>query len=183
MKLNFWCVVALGLSIGSAWSQGQPHVHSAARLGVTVDTNKVTLQVQAPLAGLMGFERPPRGEAETRRAAAAIAALKSASKLFRFTAAAGCTATGVELESAVLKLGRAAATESPGDHANLDATYVFNCANAAKATAVDVGVFDAFGRISNLKVDIVTAKGQFKRDLKRPAKRISLVRKVDRSIA
>lgn len=177
MKPISACAALLFLSIsGWALAQGRPHVHGVAELDIAIEHRKVTLQLEAPLDSLLGFERAPRGVAETRRVEAAIAALKSADTLFRFPPAAGCAPAGVDLSSAALKLGSPEPSESQEGHADLDATYVFECTDVAKATEVDVGLFDAFIRMQRVKIEIATSKGQFKRDLKRSARRISLVR-------
>jgi hypothetical protein len=151
-------------------------VHGVAQLDIAVESGTITLQLEIPLDSLLGFERAPRGVAEARRAETAIAALKAADALFRFTPGAGCTSSSVELRSTALKLGSPDPAEAHEGHADLDATYVFKCTDAAKATGIDVGLFDAFIRMQSLKVEVVTAKAQFKRDLKRPANRVSLVR-------
>ncbi|MDL2336832.1 MAG: DUF2796 domain-containing protein [Pseudomonadota bacterium] len=174
--IRAWSAVLLLLITGAALAQGRPHVHGVAELNVAVEPGRITLQIETPLDSLLGFERAPRGVAETRVAETTIAALKAADALFKFTPAAGCTSASVELSSAALKLGTPDPAEQHEGHADLDATYVFKCADAAKATEVDVGLFDAFIRMQSLKVEVVTAKGQFKRDLKRPSKRVSLVR-------
>ncbi|MBP6225440.1 MAG: DUF2796 domain-containing protein [Rhizobacter sp.] len=175
-RISAW-VAALFLSSGTVvLAQGQPHVHGVARLDVAVEAGQVVLQFETPLDSLLGFERAPRGADETRRAELAIAALKAADALFRFTPAAGCTPARVDLRSAALKLGSPDPAEAHEGHADLDATYVFKCVDSAKAAEVDVGLFEAFSRLQGLKVEVVTARGQFKRDLKRPAKRVSLAR-------
>lgn len=167
----------LCLSIsGAALAQGRPHVHGIAELDIAIETGKITLQLEAPLDSLLGFERAPRGVAEARRVETAVAALKAAGALFRFTPTAGCAVASVDLNSAALKLGSPDPAEEREGHADLDATYVFNCTDTAKATEVDVGLFDAFIRMQRLKVEVATAKGQFKRELKRPAQRVSLAR-------
>lgn len=174
--ISLWAAV-LWLSIGgAALAQGRPHVHGIAELDIAIEAGKITLQLETPLDSLLGFERAPRGVAETRRAETAVAALKAADALFRFTPTAGCAVASVQLSSAALKLGTPDAADEHAGHADLDATYVFNCTDAAKATEVDVGLFDAFIRMQSLKVEVATAKGQFKRELKRPAKRVALVR-------
>jgi hypothetical protein len=174
--ISAWAAV-LCLSIsGGALAQGRPHVHGVAELDVAIEAGRITLQLETPLDSLLGFEREPRGVAETRRAETAVAALKAAGALFRFTPSAGCAVASVDLSSAALKLGSPDPVEQHAGHADLDATYVFNCVDVAKATEVDVGLFDAFIRLQSLKVEVATAKGQFKRDLQRPAKRVSLRR-------
>jgi hypothetical protein len=168
---------AMCLSIGSAAiAQGRPHVHGVAELDIVIEPGKITLLLEAPLDSLVGFERAPRSVAETRRAETAVAALKAADALFRFTPVAGCAVASVQLRSPALKLGSTDAGDEREGHADLEATYVFNCGDVAKAADVDVGLFDAFIRMQRLKVEVAGANGQFKRDLKRTSKRVSLVR-------
>ncbi len=178
MRLSCCGWLAIGLVASSpAWSQGTPHVHGAARLEVVVEASQVTLQLELPLDSLVGFEHAPRGAAQIQRAAAAVQALNAADALFKFTPAARCVVHSVVLESAALNLGpRAAADTPPSDHADVDATYVFTCADTPRATEVDIGLFEAFSRLQQVTAEVATAKGQFKRALTRPAKRVSLVR-------
>ncbi len=171
------CLGLLALLVaGAACAQGRPHVHGVTQVSIAVETGKITIALGAPLDNLLGFEREPRGVAEQRRAHTAVAALKAADTLFRFTPQAGCAVAGVELRSAALKLGAPDASQSPDGHGELDGTYVFSCTDSAQAAEVDVGLFDAFIRMQRLQIQVVTPRGQFKRDLKRPAKRVSLVR-------
>ena len=177
MDLRLVCVALIGLSMSvAAGAQGHPHVHGAATLGIVVETGRVTVQLETPLDGLLGFERAPRTDAEKRRVADAATTLKGADSLFRFTPAAGCTSASVELNSAALGLGHPDPGEAHAEHADLDATFVFRCPHTERLTEVDVGLFSAFAGMNRLLVEVVTARGQFKRELTRPAQRVSLVR-------
>jgi hypothetical protein len=177
MNLRLACVALIGLSMSvAAGAQGRSHVHGAASLGIVIEPGSVTVQLETPLDGLLGFERAPRTDAEKRRATAAVATLRGADALFRFTPAAGCTSASVELGSAALGLGQADANEAHASHAELDGAYVFRCADTARLTEVDIGLFSAFPGMQRLQVEVAAARGQFKRDLKRPAQRVSLVR-------
>ncbi len=152
-----------------------PHDHGTARLDIAVEAGKLTLQLQSPLDNLLGFERAPRTDAERRRADAAVASLKAAATLFKIDPAAGCAPSAISLNSTALKLGPPDPNEPPG-HADIDASFEFNCADVSKAGYVDVALFDAFIRLQRIEVQVATAKGQFKRSLKRPAARVSLIR-------
>lgn len=177
MKLRLACLALTGLSMSVAASaQSRPHAHGAAELDIVIEATQVTVQLQTPLDALLGFERAPRTDAEKKSANQAVATLKAADSLFTFTPAAGCKSTSVELSSAALGLGQADLSEAHGDHADLDGTYVFQCASTARLTEVDVALFGAFARLGKIKVEVATARGQFKRELKRPAQRVSLVR-------
>ena len=58
---------------------------------------------------------------------------------------------------------------------HIDGSFEFECVDAAKARYVDVGLFE-FARLQRLEVQLATPVGQFKRDLKRPASRITLTK-------
>lgn len=49
-------------------------------------------------------------------------------------------------------------------------------ADAAKAAYIDVMLFDAFARLKRIHIQAVTPRGQFKRTLVAPARRVELVR-------
>ena len=177
MKLLLSWACALAASIaGPAMAQGKPHVHGAAELDIAIEKSQITLGLEAPLDSLLGFERAPRGDGEKRRVETAVAALRAGESLFQFPIAAGCKLASVELVSPVLKLGPPSPAAADDGHADLDAEYVFTCADTARATEVDVGLFDSFIRMQRIQVEVVTGKGQFKRDLKRPARQVLLVR-------
>jgi hypothetical protein len=131
--------------------------------------------MESPLDNLLGFERAPRTDGERRSANAAVAKLKAADKLFAIDAAAQCKLMKVELSSAALKLGPAAEPD-PDGHADIDGSFEFDCADAARAGFIDVGLFDAFAGMQRIEVQAITPKAQLKATLKRPQRRIALVR-------
>ena len=159
-----------------ASAAGQAHEHGALKLDIAVEAGKLTLQMESPLDNLVGFERAPRNDAERKRVDAALARLKAGEALFAIDPAAQCKLASVELESAVLKLGDAAKEHADDEHADIDAAFEFECQDAAKAAYIDVGLFQAFKGMARIEVQVVTAKGQSKHTLKRPAKRVVLKR-------
>ena len=157
-----------------ASAAGQAHEHGVLKLDIAVEAGKLTLQMESPLDNLVGFERAPRNDAERKRVDAALAKLKAGEALFAIDPAAQCKLAGVELESAVLKLGEAA--PSHGDHADIDAAFTFECQDATQAAYIDVGLFQAFKGMARIHVQVATPQGQSKHTLKRPAKRVVLKR-------
>ncbi len=73
----------------------------------------MSLQFEAPLDALFGFERAPRNAAERQLVDAALLRLKAADRWFKIDAAAGCALQGTELNSAALKLGASANAATP----------------------------------------------------------------------
>lgn len=157
----------------AALAGGGAHVHGLAKLDVAVDGHRITLHLSTPLDNLVGFERAPRNDAERRRVDAAVARLRDGDRLFAFDAAAGCRMSDVTLDSPVLGLGGTPAGAAKGGHAELHASWDFDCRDAAQAAQVQVGLF-AFAALQRVQVQLALPKTQFKRELKRPDGRLSL---------
>ena len=171
--LNAAALALLLCACSVAGAAGKAHVHGIAKLDIAVETTRLTVQMESPLDNLLGFERAPRTDAERRQADALVARLKAADAMFRIDPAAQCTLAHVELASAALQLGHPDPSEE--GHADIDASFEFNCTDATKAAYVDVGLFAA-SRMQQIEVQVATPRGQFKRDLKRPAYRILLTK-------
>ncbi|RST45820.1 DUF2796 domain-containing protein [Variovorax sp. DXTD-1] len=153
----------------SAQAQQQhAHVHGQIKLDVAIDGPTVVIDMESPLDNIVGFERAPKTAAEKKIAEDAIAQLRAADKLFVVDPAANCKLGPVDLRSSALGLGNPDPNEPPG-HADLDATFSFNCTNAAAAKFIDVSLFAAFKGTRQIDSQIASAQGQFKRQLKRPA--------------
>jgi hypothetical protein len=54
----------------------------------------------------------------------------------------------------------AASQNMATEHADLDADFLFNCAQPAKLTGLDVRLFQAFPNMRRIEAQVVTAKGQ-----------------------
>ena len=171
-SLNF---LALGLLLAAplgALAQGHAHVHGVAKMDIAVEAKNIAVRLETPLDNLVGFERAPRTDSERQRADEAVARLRAGDELFKFDPAAGCKMARVELSSAALKLGAAAAMPKDG-HAELEGDWQFDCSDAALARHVDVGLFN-FNQLKRVQVQLALPKAQLKRELKRPNTRIVL---------
>lgn len=153
----------------SAQAQQQhAHVHGQMKLDVAIDGPTVVIDMESPLDNIVGFERAPKTDAEKATVEAAVAQLRAADKLFAIDPAANCKLGPVDLRSGALGLGNPDPNEPPG-HADLDATFSFNCTNAAAAKFIDLNLFSAFKGLRQIDSQIASSQGQFKRQLKRPA--------------
>jgi len=152
------------------------HQHGAVRLAVAIDGNELSLQLEAPLDSLLGFERAPRNDAERRAASDLLKQLRSGpATLFKADPAAQCVLVKAEVQAAVLEPAGQAAPKDD-EHADLDASYTFQCAQPGQLRAMDVVLFDAFKRLRRIDVQVAGPKGQRKLTLDRPARRIELQR-------
>lgn len=176
MQISFAMTVTawlLGASV--AWAAGGAHVHGVAKLDIAVDSKTLTIQLESPLDNFVGFEHAPRTDAKRKLTDAAIAKLRAAASMFKINPAAQCRLRNVELSSAALKLGKPDPQEEKEGHSDIDGSFEFVCVDAAKATYVDVALFE-FSHLQRIEAQVATANGQFKRDLKRPISRIVLTR-------
>lgn len=152
----------------SAQAQQQhAHVHGQMKLDVAIDGPTVVIDMESPLDNIVGFERAPKTDAEKATVEAAVAQLRAADKLFAIDPAANCKLGPVDLRSGALGLGNPDPNEPPG-HADLDATFSFNCTNAAAAKFIDLNLFSVFKGLRQIDSQIASSQGQFKRQLKRP---------------
>jgi hypothetical protein len=141
-------------------------VHGQVTLEVALDGPTLTIGLAAPLDSLLGFERPPRSAAERQAAESMRQHLRSGQGVFAPDAAAQCTLTAATAESDALKPGARA-----GDHADLDATFTYTCAQPQALRRLDAGaLLDRYRRIGQIEAQIVTPAGQFKQTLRRPAR-------------
>lgn len=172
-------VLALALfgGVGTACAAGKAHEHGALKLDVAIEGSKLTIEMEAPLDNLLGFERAPRTDAERKAAADVLARLRSPDKgtpMFILDAAAQCTLGKAEVQAQVLEPGAKPAAKD--EHADLDASYEFTCAKPDALRTLELGLFDAYKRTQRIDVQVAGPKGQAKVTLKRPARKVQLVR-------
>ena len=65
----------------------QAHVHGAAKIGVVVQGDTVSITLESPLESLIGFEHRPKTPAQQAAATALQARMRGGTDLFRFDAA------------------------------------------------------------------------------------------------
>lgn len=172
--------LALALLAGPAFA-GKAHQHGVAKLDVTLEGQRLTLDLDSPLDNLLGFERAPRTAAERQKVQAMSDTLKDAARVFTPDAAAGCTALPSELVAPVAGLGSAAGTPGtkPADghaHADLAATFAFDCRQPDALQSIEVGLFKAFSGFKRIEVQLATPRGQASRTLTPAAARLALPR-------
>jgi hypothetical protein len=177
------CGVLISLAAAAA---SKPHEHGTVRLDVSIEGPQLTIAMTAALDNWLDFERAPRTDAERKVAANVLARLRNPTQgapLFALNAQAQCQLAQAEVSAPVLepRVRPAAAPPAPppkagADHADLEASYSFQCAQPAQLRTLDLGLFDAYKRIQRIRVQVAGPKGQSKVTLKRPARSITLVR-------
>ncbi|MCD2512820.1 DUF2796 domain-containing protein [Comamonas endophytica] len=173
--------LAAGVLATALPAAAHPHAHTHGHmdLAVAIDAQTVTLALEGPLDGFLGFERAPRNDAERKRVADMVARLKAADGLFQPDAAAGCRLQKVELDSAVLGLrgahGHGHDHDGKAEHADIAVDIVFTCTRAAQARFIDAKpLFEAYPRLRSIDVQVAAPQKQFRRTLGPRAARLDL---------
>ena len=164
---------ALAIASNSAAKEGA-HVHGLVRLDVAIDAKTLTVQLEAPLDSLLGFEHRPRTAAQKQAADALLKKMNDGATLIRPQEAAACKLTKVTVESETLQSTKPAGKDK--EHADLDASFEFTCDQPDKLTFIEIGFFDAFKHTRKIDVQVAGPKGQSKQTLKRPDKMLRLSR-------
>ena len=144
------------------------HVHGVAELHVAIDGRALEIDLESPLDNLLGFEHPPRSDSERAAVRAMAARLRQAQTMFVTPAAAQCKTTKVRLASAALPaelLGETpaaagAATKDADGHADLDASFSFECQAPERLKGMEVGLMQAFAGFHRINVAVAGPRGQ-----------------------
>jgi hypothetical protein len=148
---------AFTLALPASAHAQHAHVHGVAKLEVAVEGSGLSVHLESPLQGLLGFEHAPRNDKERAVVAEMRKKLNEGGKLFAPTTAAQCKLKSVMIEAPTLDAKPASGHEAHGD---LDADFQFTCAQPAKLTGVEVRLTDAFPNLRRIDAEVVSGKGQ-----------------------
>lgn len=139
------------------------HVHGIAALNLALEGQEVHLDLDSPAANIVGFEHAPSSDADHAALDKAVAMLKDGNQLFRFNSEAGCQMEKVAVTSPLLTDEHEEHEHEEhegGDHADIEATYHFECEQPDKLTQLSVELFEAFPRTEKLNVQYVIESKQ-----------------------
>lgn len=132
------------------------HVHGVAHLAMAVDGQTLVMELEMPLANLVGFEHKPANDLEEKAFSRASQTMAQADKLFEWNAAAHCTVTSVEIEMP---------TFEHGGHEDVDARYQYICQSAAELQSLEVKLFNIFDHVVTLKATYLDEETQVAKTL------------------
>ena len=75
----------------------EAHEHGSGQLNVALDGKKLIIELIVPAMNVVGFEHPPRNDAEHKAIEDARNRFARADSLFTFPAAAGCSSSDVHV--------------------------------------------------------------------------------------
>ena len=130
------------------------HAHGEGKLEVVIDKGDIAIDLELPLDAAVGFERAPKNEREKAALATAEKVLGDAA-LFVPTPAANCKAQAPRVVMPAF-----GAKHGDDGHADIDASYVYRCADPAALKSVETGIFKSFKRLYRLEAQRVGPGGQ-----------------------
>ena len=131
------------------------HAHGVGQLGIVVEQDRLTLELEIPQHDLVGFERAPKTAREQVTVQAVLEKLGQPERLFTPAATAQCALAEKTVEAPLLKGGQAA-----GGHGDVEARYVYRCASPAALNELRTNVLKEFPRVRSLTVSFAGPKGQ-----------------------
>ena len=159
MKFTFIATRVLSLAAltfaGNTYA-AKAHVHGAGTLDVSIEGNKVSLAMELPLDAVTGVERAPKTPQEKAALEEAGKVLNNAAALFVLSPAASCSASGTSVT--IPFSGGTPPTNS--EHADIEGSYTFQCANPASLKSIEVTLFKQFKRLYRLEVRRIGPSGQ-----------------------
>ena len=207
--MRTWGLLAVGIGLAAAAGAVQAqhreagaHEHGRGTLNIAVEGTRLTMELEAPGADIVGFEH----EAKTQKQKAAVEKAKeqlgAPQALFQLPAAAGC-----EFEASSVSLegdrhddehghdhgdeakaedhdhahGARGHSHTHGDgaggqaeHSSFRAEYAFNCTSPASLTVIGFGYFKVFAGAQKLDVTVITPKQQGRFEVSRAKPRLDL---------
>ena len=143
-----WLLV-LALAAIPAVAAEKAHLHGKAALDVAIEGSQLTLEFEAPLEDLVGFEREARNEKE-RAALTGLESYLKSGQAFVPSAAAGCRPAAATV-----------ATSSPGKgHVEVRATWKYECADPMVLKIIEASIFTQYPKLKRIDVRAVTSRGQ-----------------------
>lgn len=164
-----------GAAAGSGHRQLGAHEHGSGILNVAVEGDRVSLELAAPAADIIGFEHAPQTDQQKAEHSRAGDKLKAGLDLLRLTPQAGCELVEYEIdyvsEAHVTESTTAASdhahdhgehedADHDHDHAEFLVSYSVRCESPAALRGIDFNYFNEFRNAQRLQVNVVTAKGQ-----------------------
>jgi Protein of unknown function (DUF2796). len=170
--------------------QHGPHVHGRGQLTLALEGNALVANLTVPGADLVGFEHAPHTEAQTKAVASAVATLGDGPRILGLPAAAACTQSAADVQSAQITDDHDHDEEEMhsddkhadhdhdmeahgAEHAEFRVTYRLTCASPDKLDHLAVGYFAAFDAAKELVVQAVGPWGQTAKTLTPQAPRLT----------
>lgn len=142
----------------------QPHQHGVASLNVVLDGYALELELESPLANLLGFEHAPRTASEQQAYQQLQSRLQDAAALYLPAPEAGCTPGRIEAHqmhhTEDLEADGAHRHEHDSEHGDIRVRYIYQCRYPAAFNRLELPLLTTFPGIQRLHLQLITARGQ-----------------------
>jgi hypothetical protein len=199
LPITVFCLTVVStLAHGEEFEQHGAHEHGAAKLNLAQEGNNLIIELETPAANVVGFEHPPRTEAQQMAVNKAQTQLQQGERIFLLPAGAKCQLTAATVQGEIFtsplhdnnmldgKETLAESTEYHEDedpnqeqghhheegHSDIDASYQFRCNNIPALTHVDVLLFERFSGFREIQSQVISANGQQAQHLTKDSYRI-----------
>ena len=132
-----------------------PHVHGEATLNVGVDGQLLVVGLDAPGMSLLGFEHPPRNDAERARYGQTLDVLRHPEQWLALPAQAGCMLDGSEVIPHGFGETQHDDSASHHEHADFDGSYQYRCQVPLALRSIEVHLIDRFPDLHKINVELV----------------------------
>lgn len=181
MRVMLLVLLGLGtaLQADAAFAQRRElgvHQHGRGTLNIAIEGGRVTMELEAPAADIVGFEDAARTKKQKLAVEKAKGQLAAPLSVFVLPAGAGCKAGEAKIEIEGSADDRAKGTPSKDDHGHSEfrVQYALECASPAGLVSIDFAYFKLFPGAQALDVNVITSKGQTKFEVTRAKPRIDL---------
>lgn len=157
---------AAGPSAGAVRQLGA-HVHGQATVDIALDQGHLQIGLHLPGHDAVGFEHPPGTAAERKALDHALAVLRSA-RWIEPSHDAACRLRKADVSAPGLQ------GEATGGHADVQATYDFDCGHVGQLAAIDLRLVEAFPSVQRIVVDLVSATGSTEQVLEHGVVRVDI---------
>ena len=159
-------LVVVGLTaLGAAWAHG-PHAHGKGELELTIQGSAIRGAFRTPMDSLLGFEHLPKTEAQRNAVDQLRQRLANPSAVVAPNPEARCTPRMSEATSSMFT------GAAKGEHSDLEYRFSFECGAPEQLKALELSALKEFKRLSEVRVQLVTARGQRAMTLKKKDPRL-----------
>lgn len=158
---------------GAALGAEGAHEHGAARMGLAVDGDQLTLDLQVPGEAVFGFEHSPGTDEERMAVSDALARVRSeAGSVLSLNPEVACTLDGVEILEAPGLDGEHGGVEEDGhhdgeaqdsdehDHSEMRVQVTWSCATSPEGTPATLQLAHLFPDVEFVDLTVITSRGQ-----------------------
>ena len=161
-------LLVLSVAGGTASADGMhahgKHVHGEVTVNIALEGRTLALEIDAPAAQTLGFEKSPRDDRDRAAVKAVDDWFRSGRNMLGVPPAAGCRLTKAEFTPP--KLG--------GGHADYRGSYLFDCAAPQALAWVEIWALRRMQGLEKAEVNLVTPAGQRQETLRGGAVRVTL---------